>query len=568
MQYWPLNDQHFNLNHSIFNQSQLNCYECNRVYKKSVFKKMSKVHDFELEQKSFETNTNKKQVFVEQQHLNVTTNQWEETSRWLMYEECIEEGSSKWSHPFLPIVYLPAVKLMSLNLCSENIFTELYPETYQELVEKITVPERNAFEVQCLKRALSLEHVHQPHLTGKSNRRFGRKIKAVRAAAVLTGVVTELSKPICIFVRLHQPQYFKELTEIEVPTKFIMIYLSNTLQGVNAEEVGRAFAALITDRDFLQYCYEHPHLDGFEMQIKRYLAKCCVLPPLWDHNTRIDPCTISDPRQYEELDSIQQEEEENLHFREQNGLVRSGQPFRGLIRDIKRKAPHYLSDFKGLFNAQIISTVLFMYFACLTAIITFGGLLAKATDNNLAAIECIMGALINGVTYALFSGQPLSLLAATGPILIYETIVFDLCDQFDFDYITFRFWIGMWVALFLLVLVATDASALMSYVTRFTEDSFALMVCAIYISTPVNYLIKKGKDKVFDVELNCANRMNATAVDLDLCVAREKDEATFLMSTILVVFTCLVAIFLTNLKSTPFFAYRVSKSRGEGIKRT
>lgn len=519
---------------------------------------MSQVRDIELERKTFETNTNKKQVFVEQQHLNVETNKWEERSRWLIYEEIIEEGSHKWSHPFLPIVYLPAVKVMSLNLSHENIFTEMHPNTYQELVEKISSPNGNDCDLQHLRRALSFEHVHQPDLTGTSNKRFGSKIKAVRAAAILTGVITELSKPVCIFIRFHEPKIFRELTEIEVPTKFIMIYLSNTLQGVNAEEVGRAFASLITDRDFLGYCYKHPHLDDFETQIKRYLAKCCVLPPLWDHNTRIDPCTIADPRQYEDLDSIQQEEEENLHFREQNGLVRSGVVFGGLVRDIKRKAPYYLSDFKGLFNSQIISTILFMYFACLTAIITFGGLLAKATGNNLAAIECIMGALVNGVIYALFSGQPLSLLAATGPILIYETIIFDLCNQFDFDYITFRFWIGMWVSLFLLILVATDASSLMSFVTRFTEDSFAMMVCAIYISTPVNYLFKKAKDKVFDVELNCANKVNETVGNIDLCIETEKDEATFLMSTILVVFTCLTAIFLTNFKSTPFFAYRVS----------
>lgn len=516
-------------------------------------------NDLELQEKFLEINTNKTKVFVEQQNLNLKRNKWEETCRWLMYEECLEEGSHQWSHPFLPIVYLPAVKVMSMNLCRDNIFTELCPNSYQELIQNVTVNGRDAPDLACLKRVLAYEHLHHHDLTGKSNRQFERKVRAVRAASVLTGTVTELSKPICIFIRLHQPKYFKELTEIPVPTKFIMIYLSNTFQGVNAEEVGRAFAALITDHDFLGYCYQHPHLDGFEIQVKRYLAKCCVLPPLWDHNTRIDPRTISDPREFEELDSIEEEEQENKIFRKQNGLMCSKKLFGGLTRDIQHKAPHFFSDFHGLFNSQIISTVLFMYFACLTAIITFGGLLAKATDNNLAAIECIMGALINGIIYALFSGQPLSLLAATGPLLIYETIVFDLCDQFQLDYITFRVWIGVWTSLFLLLLVATDASALMSYVTRFTEESFALMVCAIYITTPMNYLIKKGKDKVFDVELNCVNKGNLT--QLHECIEAEKDEAMFLMSMMLVVFTCLVATFLTNLKSTPFFAYRVKKKK-------
>lgn len=55
----------------------------------------------------------------------------------------------------------------------------------------------------------------------------------------------------------------------------------------------------------------------------------------------------------------------------------------GLIQDLKRKAPFYLSDFVDGISFQSLAAIIFLYFACLSPIITFGGLLSKATDNNM-----------------------------------------------------------------------------------------------------------------------------------------------------------------------------------------
>ncbi len=59
----------------------------------------------------------------------------------------------------------------------------------------------------------------------------------------------------------------------------------------------------------------------------------------------------------------------------------------GLIDDIKRKAPWFWSDIKDALNFQCLSSVLFMYFACLSPIITFGGLLGTATDQNMVILK-------------------------------------------------------------------------------------------------------------------------------------------------------------------------------------
>lgn len=60
--------------------------------------------------------------------------------------------------------------------------------------------------------------------------------------------------------------------------------------------------------------------------------------------------------------------------------------FGGLMADIKRRAPHYLSDFTDALHVQCCASFIFLYFACLTPIITFGGLLAQATGGYLVCL--------------------------------------------------------------------------------------------------------------------------------------------------------------------------------------
>lgn len=44
-----------------------------------------------------------------------------------------------------------------------------------------------------------------------------------------------------------------------------------------------------------------------------------------------------------------------------------------------------------------------------------------------------------------------------------------------------RFWIGTWITIILVILVAVDASALVCYITRFTEENFATLIAFIFI---------------------------------------------------------------------------------------
>nr|MBE5726464.1 Na[+]-driven anion exchanger 1 [Cucujiformia] len=195
-------------------------------------------------------------------------------------------------------------------------------------------------------------------------------------------------------------------------------------------------------------------------------------PGEWDPSIRIEPPAAIPSQEIrkrppekpvEELD----EDKEEQKLREESGLARTGFLFGGLINDIKRKTPFYLSDFKDALASQCIASWIFLYFACLSPIITFGGLLSQATGKNMAAMESLVSGFICGLGYGMFSGQPLTILGSTGPVLVFETIVYDFCNTIGWEYMSFRFWIGTWIAIILLVLVAIDASAFVCYITRF-----------------------------------------------------------------------------------------------------
>ena len=58
-------------------------------------------------------------------------------------------------------------------------------------------------------------------------------------------------------------------------------------------------------------------------------------------------------------------------------LKRTGRLFGGLINDVKRRYPHYLSDFTDALNLQCLMALIFIFFACLASCIAFGGLIGK-----------------------------------------------------------------------------------------------------------------------------------------------------------------------------------------------
>jgi len=163
-------------------------------------------------------------------------------------------------------------------------------------------------------------------------------------------------------------------------------------------------------------------------------------------------------------------------------LERTGHLFGGMMRDLKRHLPHYLDDFRQGFRVKVVGSVLFMFVACLAAAVAFGGLLATLTGGQIGAVECLLASAICGILWSLTAGQPLPIVGATGPNVIFTGILYGLCQSFEVPFLPTVACTGLWAAFFLLALAATDASALIRYFTRFTDEVFAALIGLIFIS--------------------------------------------------------------------------------------
>ncbi|XP_052473936.1 sodium bicarbonate cotransporter 3 isoform X12 [Carassius gibelio] len=342
---------------------------------------------------------------------------------------------------------------------------------------------------------------------------FMKKIPpGAEASNVLVGEVDFLERPIIAFIRLSPAVLLTGLTEVPVSTRFLFLLLGPSGKGGQYHEIGRSIATLMTDEIFHDVAYKAKDRNDLLSGIDEFLDQVTVLPPgEWDPTIRIEPPKSvpsqekrkmpSMPNGSSPLSEIIKEEEHHTGPE----LQRTGRIFGGLVLDVKRKAPFYWSDVRDALSLQCLASILFLYCACMSPVITFGGLLGEATKNNISAIESLFGASLTGVAFSLFSGQPLTILGSTGPVLVFEKILFKFCSDYGLSYLPLRTSIGLWTAFLCIVLVATDASSLVCYITRFTEEAFAALICLIFIYEALEKLFQLGEMFPFNMHDNLDN---------------------------------------------------------------
>ncbi|XP_045393728.1 sodium bicarbonate cotransporter 3 isoform X2 [Lemur catta] len=345
----------------------------------------------------------------------------------------------------------------------------------------------------------------------KVDMNFMRKIPTgAEASNVLVGEVDFLERPIIAFVRLAPAVLLTGLTEVPVPTRFLFLLLGPAGKAPQYHEIGRSIATLMTDEIFHDVAYKAKDRNDLLSGIDEFLDQVTVLPPgEWDPSIRIEPPKSVPSQEKRKIPVFHngsaptsgETPKEAAHHAGPE-LQRTGRLFGGLILDIKRKAPFFLSDFKDALSLQCLASILFLYCACMSPVITFGGLLGEATEGRISAIESLFGASLTGIAYSLFAGQPLTILGSTGPVLVFEKILFKFCRDYHLSYLSLRTSIGLWTSFLCIVLVATDASSLVCYITRFTEEAFAALICIIFIYEALEKLFHLGEIYAFNMHNN------------------------------------------------------------------
>lgn len=111
-----------------------------------------------------------------------------------------------------------------------------------------------------------------------------------------------------------------------------------------------------------------------------------------------------------------------------------------------------------------------------------------------------------------------------------------------------RFWVGMWTVGFILIIVIFNLSALVKYITRFTEESFATLIAVIFIVEAFKKVIEIGQDSPVNFNPNaplpscaCVPRdCNITEITTSAALTASTGISTVLPSTTpsIVNYTC------------------------------
>lgn len=164
-----------------------------------------------------------------------------------------------------------------------------------------------------------------------------------------------------------------------------------------------------------------------------------------------------------------------------DGLRWTGRFAGGLMDDLKRRLPFYGDDFIQGFHTKVLGSTLFLYFACLANAIAFGALTGFLTDGQIGTTEMMIATAVGGIAFALLAGQPLTILGGTGPIVIFTALLYQTSQSLGLEFLPIYSWVGIWSGLLLMVLAVIDASAMMRFFTRFTDEIFAALIAVIFI---------------------------------------------------------------------------------------
>ncbi|MEO2030636.1 MAG: PTS sugar transporter subunit IIA [Planctomycetaceae bacterium] len=266
-----------------------------------------------------------------------------------------------------------------------------------------------------------------------------------------------IEQPQLVFMRLRHPANLG--APDHVGTRYVVLMLGSTDQTARHLDTLSGIARLMSDNVFHFEAIYAPNQQGVADAIERHALRTALeVPPK--------------PREVAA------------------GLQSGGLPFAGIVADIKRRLPHYVDDIKSGFHPKCIASIVFMFFACLAPAVTFGGFMGRETGGLIGAPEMLISTAVCGLIYALVAGQPLTIVGGIGPLLIFTLILYQLCQDMNLGdhFLGVYGWVGLWTAFFTLLLALSNASNLMKYFTRFTDEIFSALMSLIFIYKAVEAL--------------------------------------------------------------------------------
>ncbi|PHH77629.1 hypothetical protein CDD80_400 [Ophiocordyceps camponoti-rufipedis] len=88
--------------------------------------------------------------------------------------------------------------------------------------------------------------------------------------------------------------------------------------------------------------------------------------------------------------------------------------FRGILNDIRRRAPFYSSDWRDAWDYRVVPATIYMYFANILPALAFSLDMFQKTGSNYGVNEVLLASVLGAVVFSLFAAQPIVIVGVTG----------------------------------------------------------------------------------------------------------------------------------------------------------
>ena len=257
---------------------------------------------------------------------------------------------------------------------------------------------------------------------------------------------------------MKDDNFVYDLDGFRIKIRFLFIFLGPKSK-FSYVEIGRCMGNLMTNEPFKETAYLAKTASQIIRAITLYNKRslCLMLPMGEFHNDVLEPITewvqSNMKRQSRRTEySIRRRSSLRLSCRKVKASAAAvpsegeeevgagggwydpfgatGRVFGALVKESGKRYRQYWSDIRDGLSLHCVIAAVFTFTICLTPTLTFGGILALKTDDWFGVNEMLIAVAANGLFFALFSGQPLMIFGSTGPMLLFEEMLYIVRNSF------------------------------------------------------------------------------------------------------------------------------------------
>ncbi|OJJ52256.1 hypothetical protein ASPSYDRAFT_62941 [Aspergillus sydowii CBS 593.65] len=158
--------------------------------------------------------------------------------------------------------------------------------------------------------------------------------------------------------------------------------------------------------------------------------------------------------------------------------------FRGMIRDVRRRLPYFLSDWTDAWDYRVLPATVYMYFVNILPALAFSLDMFEKTDMHYGVNEVLLA-------------------SRKGPITVFNYTVLGIVASRGTDYLGFMAWIGNvmnttiireqldWSLIMHWIAAITTMCNALTYATRFSCDIFGFYVVFVYLQKGIQVLTRQ-----------------------------------------------------------------------------